>query len=219
MSSYESPLGASPAGYESITFLVDDMFEGLPFDQLSGLDKVPSISFDSSLFYLSRKMQVMGYKADANNSNGFGLDKGKYVSLDFKDPSICFKEIASKITAKSPTVKFDGLSSSDRFPSTGDFSKWMNESGFLQVYGPIDFVNYLKVRLLLENVGVSKLRLLLVMDRLNYKKSVVNKFLSLDEKSKATSIDDESRILQAVVNLLDINLIKNTWTSTIDRNL
>lgn len=84
VAAYESPLGTTPAGFESVTFLVDDLFEGLPFDQLSGLEKVPSVSFDSSLFYLSRKMQVMGYKSDANNSNGFGADKGKYVSFDFK---------------------------------------------------------------------------------------------------------------------------------------
>lgn len=37
VAAYESPLGATPAGFESITFLLDDFFEGLPFDQLSGM--------------------------------------------------------------------------------------------------------------------------------------------------------------------------------------
>jgi len=30
-------------------------------------------------------MQNIGYKSDANNSNGFGADKGKYISYDFKE--------------------------------------------------------------------------------------------------------------------------------------
>ena len=51
---------------------------------LKGLNIVPAIGFNNSIFYLSRKMQVMGYKSDANNSNGFGADKGKYISYDFK---------------------------------------------------------------------------------------------------------------------------------------
>jgi hypothetical protein len=79
-------LGASPAGYESITFLIDDIFEGFSFNLLPGIDVVPAISFDSSIFYLSRKMQAIGFKSDANNSNGFGADKGKYVSFEFKTP-------------------------------------------------------------------------------------------------------------------------------------
>jgi hypothetical protein len=52
----------------------------LPFDLLPGLETVPAISFDSSIFYLTRKMEAINFKADANNSNGFGGDKGKYIS-------------------------------------------------------------------------------------------------------------------------------------------
>ena len=71
-------------------------------------------------------MQALGFKADANNSNGFGADKGKYVSFDFKDPEISFKALSSKVSAQSPSIKFDGISSSDRVPSLGDFSKWLS---------------------------------------------------------------------------------------------
>lgn len=40
-------------------------------------------------------MQSIGFKADANNSNGFVADKGKYVSYEFKNPELGFKSIAS----------------------------------------------------------------------------------------------------------------------------
>lgn len=62
---------------------------------MPGLECVPSISLDSSLFYLARKMQSIGFKADANNSNGFAADKGKYVSYEFKNPELGFKSIVT----------------------------------------------------------------------------------------------------------------------------
>ena len=77
-------MGTTPAGFESVTFIVDGYFEGIPFESLEGLEKVPAISYDSSIFFLSRKMQSIGYKAEMNNSAGFGMDKGKYISYDFK---------------------------------------------------------------------------------------------------------------------------------------
>lgn len=92
---YESPLGASPAGFESISFLIDDFFDGFAFNLLPGLEAIPAMSFDSSIFYLSRKMQSIGFKADANNSNGFGADKGKYISYEFKSPEVGFKQIST----------------------------------------------------------------------------------------------------------------------------
>lgn len=163
-------------------------------------------------------MEAIGFKPDANNSNGFGLDKAKYVSYDFKDPEVSFKALSTAITAKNPAVKFDGLASTIRIPSIGDYSRWLSDNGFLQVYGPIDFLNYMKVPLMLENAGTNKARLLILTDRLNYKKSLINKFLTLDENTPPNSIDDESRILNAVVDLLDINMIKNNWTSSIEMN-
>ena len=47
---------------------------------MPGLEIVPAITFGSSIFYMSRKMQAIGFKADANNSNGFGATQGKYIS-------------------------------------------------------------------------------------------------------------------------------------------
>lgn len=40
-------------------------------------------------------MQVLNFKPEANNSNGFGADKGKYISYEFKSPDVGFKALTS----------------------------------------------------------------------------------------------------------------------------
>ena len=98
--------------------------------------------------------------------------------------------MATQISSQSANIKFDGLSSSERIPSIGDYSRMLSENGFIQVYGPIDFLNYKKVPLLLQNAGSNKCRLMILTDHLNYKKSLINKFQPLDNKSQPNSIDD-----------------------------
>lgn len=84
VSSYESPLGSSPNGIESFTLLLDSELSHLPLEHLSSLSLLPSVGRDNSLFYLSRKLQQIGYRPELNNSNGFGADRSKFVCYDYK---------------------------------------------------------------------------------------------------------------------------------------
>lgn len=81
---YESPLGAAPCGIDNLTFLLDSELSALPFEHLSCVSVVPSVGRDSTLFYLSRKLQQIGYRPELNNSNGFGADRSKFVCYDYK---------------------------------------------------------------------------------------------------------------------------------------
>ena len=178
---------------------------------------MPAISYDSSLFFLSRKMQTIGYKAEMNNSNGFGGDKGKYVAYDYREEGLNFKKVMEEISKVAPSIKFDGICSNNKIPSVGDYYRYLTENGFLHVYGVADFLNHMKVPTLLEHAGITKSRLLLINDHLNYRKSVINKFIDLDGNSKANSLNEEFRILKAIANILDMNMIKNRWTSDVEK--
>jgi hypothetical protein len=59
----------------------------------------------------------------------------------------------------------------------------------LQIYGSLDFLNHIRVPILLESCGSAKLKLLVVADHLNYEKSLINKFIPLDSDSALNSID------------------------------
>ena len=162
-------------------------------------------------------MQAIGYKAEMNNSNGFGPDKGKFIAYDFRSEDLNFKKIVEEISKVSPSLKFDGISSNNKIPSIGDYNKYLTENGFIHVYGVSDFLNHIKVPIMMEQAGITKSRLLLVTDHLNYRKSFMNKFIDLDGKSKSNSIYEEMRIIKAIANILDLNLIKNRWSSLAER--
>lgn len=72
--------------------------------------------------------------------------------------------------------------------------------------------------ILLENCGVAKLKLLIIADHLNYEKSLINKFIPLDDESQLNSIDSEMKLIKAIANLLDLNLIKNIWCVNKEQN-
>lgn len=162
-------------------------------------------------------MQNVGYKSDVNNSNGFGADKGKYISYDFKEEGMNFKKILEEVNKVSPSLKFDGISSNSKIPSIGDYYRYLTENGFLHVYGINDFLNHIKVPIMLEHTGITKCKLLVVNDHLNYRKSVMNKFINLDDKGKANSLNEEVKILKGIANLLDMNMIKNRWPSDVEK--
>jgi len=45
-----------------VTFLLDSFLYSLPFEHLPGLDIVPAISKDTSLFYLARKLTAVNFQ-------------------------------------------------------------------------------------------------------------------------------------------------------------
>lgn len=57
VSAYESPLGTSPSGIESVTLLLDTNLVRFPLEHLPVFKSVPAISRDNSLFYLCRKFR------------------------------------------------------------------------------------------------------------------------------------------------------------------
>ena len=112
----------------------------------------------------------------------------------------------------------EGVSSNDRIPSIGDYKKYLNDAGYLQIYGSLDFLNHIRMPVLLESCGVAKAKLLIIADHLNYEKSLINKFIPLSNDISMNSIDDEMKLLKAVASLLDVNLIKNLWGMNKERN-
>lgn len=98
---YESPLPPSPSGIESVTFLLDEFLYSLPFEELLPVDLVATVSKDSSLFWLSRKLQEISFQPELNNSAGYGADKGKYCAYDFKTADLNFKTVSAELAKGS----------------------------------------------------------------------------------------------------------------------
>ena len=84
MGSYESPLGASKGGIESIVLLIDTNLFNLPFEHLKVFQEVPAISRDFSLLLLGKRYKNIGYKPELNNSSGISKNQMKYIAYNFK---------------------------------------------------------------------------------------------------------------------------------------
>lgn len=78
----------------------------MPYEELIEPDLVATVSKDSSIFWLSRKLQEINFQPDLNNSNGFGADKGKYFAYDFKKPELNFKQISADLVKLPEPLKF-----------------------------------------------------------------------------------------------------------------
>jgi hypothetical protein len=169
--------------------LLDEFIYSLPFEELIPTDLIATVSKDSSFFWLSRKLQEIGFQAELNNSNGFGADKGKYFGYDFKTTEKNFKSIAGELAKGPEGVKLEGIDTTTRLPSLGDFSRVMGEQGYVSVYGSIDLLNHIKFNSFIEQAGSNKFKLLILNDNLNLFKSILNKFKDLNSDNLSISLE------------------------------
>lgn len=156
-------------------------------------------------------MQEVNFQPDLNNSAGFGADKGKYLGYDFKTPERNFKTLAGELAKGSEPLKLEGIDSTVRLPSLGDFSKIMSEPGWMSVYGSVDLLNLIRFSSFAEQAGFNKFRLLVVNDNLNLSKSALNKFKDLGSESLTISLEESEKAYAIVANLLNLTVIKNRW--------
>lgn len=118
------------------------------------------------MFYLARKLTVVNFQPELNNSAGFGPDKGKYIAYDFKDPDLNFSSILSSM--KNPNLKMTGISTSQIIPAPSDLIDYLNSSGYLQFYGNPSLLNKFKVETFTNSIGKTGNFLMLVADNLNF---------------------------------------------------
>jgi hypothetical protein len=153
----------------------------------------------------------VSFQPDLNNSSGFGADKGKYFGYDFKLPERNFKSLAAELSKGPEALKQEGIDSSTRLPSLGDFSRTMGEPGWLSVYGSVDFLNLIRFSTLAEQTGSNKSRLLVVNDNLNLTKSTLNKFKDLGSESLTVNVEESEKAYSILANLLNLTVLKNRW--------
>jgi hypothetical protein len=129
------------------------------------------------LFYLARKLTVLNFQPDLNNSNGFGVEKGKFLSYDFKDQNLNFISILNSL--KNPTLKMNGTSSTQRVPAPGDLVDFLGSPGYLQIYGNISLLNKFKVETFINSINKTGNFLILVADNLNFRKETQERHVDL----------------------------------------
>jgi len=84
----------------------------------------------------------------------------------------------------------------------------------MQIYGNIDLMNHIKLNGFIENVGLSRVKLIVIHDNLNYVKSSLTKFKDLNIDGLTVSLEENEQSFALAANLLNATLIKNRWVAT-----
>ncbi|KAL4435549.1 hypothetical protein ABPG74_020325 [Tetrahymena malaccensis] len=214
LSEYESPLPPTKTGIESLVLLLDSSLFNLPFEQLSIFKSIPAISRDFSLLQLSKRLKSIGFQPALNNSYGIAKDKLKYVAYSFKkdepDNKYEIDPIFEKNKTLLPNCKWEGVSSCNRIASIGEWQKYLSNGSMLLFYGNPGLMNILTPRLLIDMNEICQTKAVVIIDKINAKKTVLEKYSSLDPEGEKTPLHESLINSSALLTILGISSIAST---------
>lgn len=85
----------------------------------------------------------------------------------------------------------------------------------MHFYGSCCLVNTLRCGTLLNSLDINKIRLMVVLDNVNARKSSLEKYDPV-EKGQTLTLEEEEQALIDILNLMNVSLVKNRWSPPID---
>ena len=159
---YESHLGSSLSGIESLVILSDLDLINLPFENLEVFQKIPSKSRDISLLHLGNRYEKINFNVNLNSSSGIERNKLKYINYDFK---ISTKEDGIDINATpiiqdciKNNMKFVGVNSGDRIASIGEWQKYLSDGSLLFFYGHPSLFEIISPKTICDMIEISSVK-------------------------------------------------------------
>lgn len=205
-------LTPSKSGIEHIVMFIDERYILLPFQLLPIVKEVPLVSKDYSLQAYTKRMETM---SSENGGENLSLKKTQYIAYDFKDPEGELDEKNAPIKFSSLTdalkssynVSLQGVNSSQRIPSLGNWQLSLRESDTLIYYGNKPFLHLLSPAMLLDLVNTCRVRCFIVSDRINPIKKHIAKFDSLDEDQDLVLIKEMPKLSLALLTIMGAAVI------------
>ena len=97
----------------------------------------------------------------------------KYVAYNFKKSD---NLNAEPIIKQQTGLKFEGVVSSQRVASVGQWQKFLSSSQLLLFYGHPGLMNILTPKLFLDMSEISNTKVFIVMDKINANKTLLEKY-------------------------------------------
>ena len=83
---------------------------------------------------------------------------------------------------------WEGVSSSNRIASIGEWQKYLSISSLLLFYGNPGLMNILTPRIIIDMNEISKTKAIVLIDKINAKKNILEKYSSLDPEGEKTPL-------------------------------
>ncbi len=199
LGAYESPLGATRGGIESLVLLLDTALFPFPFESLRVLADVPALSRDFSLLQLGKRYKTLGFKPELNNCQNINKQALRYVAYNFKKA----ENLDADAVLQKQSIKIEGVSSAQRVCSVGEWQKLIGNAQLLLYYGHPPLLNVLSPKLLLDMAETaSQLKAFILFDKINARKQLIEKYSSLEPDSIKTPLleqfTDSAALLTAI---------------------
>jgi hypothetical protein len=203
-------------GIESLTLLLDSRLFHLPLEGLDMLRDVGCVGRDHSLPCLLKKYRESGYQPENNNSQGISKDRVKYIFYEFREEG---QDLSAEKAALEVKLKMEGISSSKKVASVGDWQRTMRECSLLQVHCPSPLLNIVPSDVLASFIDNCKCRCMLLLDKINAKKSLIQKFGCLGNEERVVPLLEQSHRVALWCGLLGVSLFFNQWCARTEDTL
>lgn len=168
-----------------------------------------------------KRLKSAGFVPASNNSQGIQKDKLKYICYNFKTENekadvINAKPVIDSFMAKtsgSSGMKLDGVVSSKRVTAIGEWNKFLAQGSMLLFYGSPGILNVLTPKLFVDLQEISSTKCVMLFDKINAKKSVLEKYSSLQPDGEKTPLVEQFINQAALLTLLGIQTIGATQWS------
>jgi hypothetical protein len=213
---YESPLKPSDGGLESMTLLIDHSLFKIPFEHLKVFSKIPAVSRDFSLPLLGKRYKNITFNPTTNNSVGLSRTKIKYIFYDFKNEeknNINALPVFTECIKKIPNAKPEGVTSTTRVSSIGEWQKYLTTASLMMYYGHSGLFDILSPKLFVELMEISKAPAFFIVDKINARKNLLEKYAKLDPEADSIPVVDQPLKTIALLTLLGCSSVGlNRWS-------
>jgi len=190
----------------------------LPFEQLKVFRDLPAKAKDFSLFCQMKRLKAIGFKQELSNSTGIARTGIKYATYSFKIPANvpdCYNGEAHIVSALKaiPNVKVEGVVSGLRVASLEEWQQYLKRGSLIIYYGNPGFLSIFSPKLLLNMSETAKNTAFIIFDKINCKKTYIEKHGSLEAKGMKTPVLDQLINSAVILTLLDTAVICATQWS------
>ena len=142
---------------------------------------------------------------EGNNPALGGAHGAGHANEDTKTPEILpvFKELQKS----NPTIKLEGVASSEHVPSLGEWESYLRDGSMLLYFGNPSILNVLTPKIMLDVIEVANVKSYVVMDRINSRKSTIEKFEALEPHPEKVFMHEQPLQTLALLTALGSSFI------------
>jgi len=140
------------------------------------------------------------------------------VNVPEKVPEIAplFKEVQKL----NPGIKIEGVASSDRIPSLGEWESYLRDGSMLMYFGNPSILNILTPKIMLDVLEVANVKGYVVIDRVNSRKSTIEKFDALEPNPEKVFMHEQPLQTLALLTALGSSFVMmNNWPVKAEEDL